>query len=474
MDTQAIVFLVLEILLIIMVVSIIFVILSENRSPTKTISWILVLIFLPIVGIILYLFFGEEHRKKYRIVKKLYKGLDTKYTPKYDIHGVNNYPPEYEKLVKMLQNINFAPVLDGNKIDFYASGEEKFRHLFADIEKAKHHVHLLYYKIIDDNIGNRLKDLLIKKVREGVEVRLIYDDVGSIKTRNRYFKEMQKEGIEVGCFLQMKLPWIARRVNYRNHRKLVVIDGTVGYIGGMNVGDCYIEGLKWGPWRDVQIRIEGNGVKGLQHVFFSDWYFSHKSVPELTPYFPTSESKGDNPLQIISSGPIDIYNSIERGMFQAINSAKESICIQTPYFMPTEKILSALQTASISGVKIQMILPRKSDSFFVDRSTHSFVKDLLNYNIKVYLYEKGFIHTKCMVIDDCLTILGSANMDTRSFELSFETDAFVYDRETASKAKEIFAEDLTNSTEVSRTKWDKRHVWRRFMESVMRIFTPLM
>lgn len=470
---QSVVF-ITQVLLLISVISIVIVILLENRNPLKTLSWTLVLIFLPIVGIILYLFLGEDHRKKYKILRKRYKGLSKKYELSLDFEHAEDYPEDYQKLVTLLQQINEASVLTGNEIDFYATGRAKFDQLFLDIEQARHHIHLLYYKVTDDTIGYELSDLLIKKATEGVKVRLIYDDVGSIKTKKKYFTKLKKGGVEVVSYLEVRFPLIAQRVNYRNHRKLVVIDGKIGFIGGMNVGDCYIDGFSWGKWRDVQIRIEGNSVKGLQKVFFMDWYFSQQTIETSEQYFPPMRKYDKNPMQIVSSGPVDKYNSIERGMFQAINGAKKNICIQTPYFMPSENILSALQTASMSGVEVTMILPNRSDSFFVDRSTHSYVKNLVDYGIHVYLYLDGFLHTKCMVVDDFLTIIGSANMDMRSFDLSFETDAFIYNKDTAQKAKAIFYEDLEKSKEVIKQEWKKRPFIRRLLESIMRVFTPLM
>lgn len=464
---------VLGILLIIIVISIVFVILSENRKPQKTLSWILVLICLPVIGVLLYFFFGREHRKKYRISRKLYKNLDIKHSSLPHINSSEEYPEDYKKLIQMFSKINDSQVLSGNKIEFFTSGTEKFERLLSDIDSASDHIHLLYYKILDDRIGSKLKDLLIKKVEQGVKVRILYDDVGSIKTRKRYFEDMKAKGIEVEPFLEVRFPLIAQRVNYRNHRKIVVIDGKIGYTGGMNVGDCYVEGLSWGRWKDIQVRIEGNGVKGLQKVFLTDWYFTKKEIPQSGQYFPTMPDNGKNPMQIVSSGPIDVYNTIEKGIFQSINTAKKSIYIQTPYFMPTEAILTALQTASASGVSVHIMLPSKSDSYLVDRATHSYIKDMLEYGIKVYLFQDGFLHSKCMVVDDSLVSIGSANMDIRSFELSFETNAFIYDETTAIRARNIFIEDVEKSQLITKSKWNKRPKWNRFMESVMRLFTPV-
>ncbi|MCD7971423.1 MAG: cardiolipin synthase [Candidatus Azobacteroides sp.] len=475
MDTKAWIIFLLQIILIIIIIQIICVIISENRNPNKTISWILILTFLPGIGLLLYFLFGEEHRKKYKIVKKLSRGLNVDALPDMHLFSSSCYPEEYEKLVRLLQTLNDALVLAGNKVSFYVDGKEKFRQFFEDISRAKHHIHILYYKIIDDKLGQEFKDILIRKAKEGIEVRVIYDDVGSLRTKKHYFSELKKEGVEVEPYLQVRIPRIARRLNYRNHRKLAVIDGIIGYIGGMNIADCYVEGVSWGIWRDMQLRIEGKGTYGLQKVFLLDWYFAHKTVPEIAPYFPPVEHDSDkNPLQVISSGPVDIYNCIEKGIFQAITSARKSIYIQTPYFIPSENILQALQTSAMSGVDIHIVIPKKSDNYFVDGATYSFVKDLLNYNIHVYLYCKGFIHSKCLIIDESLTISGSANMDIRSFELSFESNVFIYDKETAEEATLIFWNDVKDSLKLNLKNWLRRPLWRRFFESVMRIFTPLL
>lgn len=464
----------LEVFTLLVVLQVILIIISENRNPYKTVSWILVLTFLPVIGLILYLVFGKEHRKEYPLPKKVLKILKEDYALDLNISSPAPTPAEYEKLVNMLKSISEAELLGGNNVEFYIDGKDKFERFFKDIEEARHHVHILYYKIIDDKLGHQLKDLLLKKVTEGVEVRLMYDDVGSLKTKPKFFEEMKKGGVEVVPFLEVRAPRLARSLNYRNHKKLAVFDGTIGYVGGMNIADNYIEGVPWGIWRDMQVRIEGDGVKGLQKVFMMDWYSMHRSLPLLSPYFPTIEKKGNSLMQIVSSGPIDKYGGIERGIIQAVNGARKSVYIQTPYFIPSEAVLYALQTAALSGVEVHVMIPSKSDNFFVDGATFSFVRDLLRYNIHIYLFKAGFIHSKCMVVDDSLTIVGSANMDIRSFELSFETDAFIYDSGAAEKAIEIFWDDALVSEKVDKDKWKKRPALRRLFESIMRTFTPLL
>jgi len=473
MDISTIITIIIEVLYAITIIGLVTVIISENRNPQKTISWLLILTFLPIVGLILYLLFGRNHRKLRSINRRMNKGLEGKSIPYFNLQDTDEPDDEYHKLKNLLRNVGYAPVLDNNEVEFCPDGECMFRLLFEDIEKANMHIHLLYYKIADDEIGNQLKSLLIRKAKEGVEVRLIYDDVGSINTRSRFFREMEKEGIHVSCFLPIRFPYIARRVNYRNHRKVAVIDGKTGFIGGINIADCYIKGLKWGVWRDLAIRIKGKGVHALQAIFLIDWYYSHKESLNSNSYFPSLPETGTNPMQLVSSGPTDTYENLAEGFFQAINSAKKYIYIQTPYFIPSSRIIKALQTAALSGIDVCLTIPERSDNVFVGAATLSFVKSLLNHNVKVHLFQTGFIHSKLIVIDDMLTIIGSANMDVRSFELNFEASAFIYDEASAKTAKEIFLHDLKDSRLIIEDEWNKRSRIKQYVESLMRLMTPI-
>lgn len=465
---------VVKILFLILLLQVVFVIILENRNPYKTTSWILIMTLFPVLGIILYIYFGQEKRRKYYAQKKVYSDLKEQHPAMFALESNCKPSPKYEKLMKLLRNINDSVLLSGNEIEFFSDGKDKFERFFEDIKQAKHHVHILYYKFVDDCLGNKLRTLLIEKAKEGIAVRVIYDDLGSLKTKRKFFDAMKKEGVEVETFSNIRFPKLAQTLNYRNHKKLAVIDGKIGYIGGMNIADCYVEGTSWGIWRDMQVRIEGNGTRGLQRDFLKDWYFTHHQLPDLSYLFPRMNKHNDAPLQIVSSGPIDKYNSIERGIFQAINMAKKTIYLETPYFVPSESVLTALQTASVSGVNIFVIMPRKSDNFFLDGANHSFIKDLLRYGIHVFLYEAGFIHSKCTIIDEELTIMGSANMDLRSFELSFESDVFIYDKETTRKAVAIFKKDMNDSTLIEKPEWKKRPLKRRLFESTMRLFSPLL
>lgn len=476
MDFKAVISIIFQVSYAITILSLIVIIVLENRNPPKTIAWILVLTFLPLVGIVLYFLFGENHRRIRGLNKKLEIEPGSIEMLSAGIPDSTAPGSKYRRLSILLRKIDYAAVLGGNRIDFFSDGASKFEQLFTDIENAKEHVHLMYYKIADDRIGSRLGELLVRKAKEGVAVRVIYDDFGSMKTKKKFFRDLREAGVETEAYLPMRPLRALRRANYRNHRKIAVIDGRIGYVGGMNVADSYVEGVKWGTegyWRDMQIRIEGQGVYGLQAVFLLDWYYTHKENLMTEPYFPPIEPLGGNPLQIVSGGPDDAHESIGSGFFEAMNSAQEYIYIQTPYFIPSDHIIKAMQTAAMSGIDVRIIIPGQSDSRFTDAVAFSYVQKLLRSDVKVYLYRAGFMHSKMFVIDGDLTIVGSANMDIRSFDLDFETCAFIYDRETASKAKEIFMNDLKDSQAVTLEGWNDRPWHRKAFESVMRLVAPL-
>lgn len=450
------------------------IVISENRNPLKTISWVLVLLLLPLVGLIIYYFFGEDNRKQRLISHKMYKKLNRRSIGRKELLETLNPPGEHKGLVNLLNRQKASPLYGGSSVTFYSDGEEKFEALFEELEKAQKHIHIQYYIFLDDEIGCKTRDILLRKAAEGVEVRLIYDDVGSWKAKRRFFDDMQKAGIEVQAFLKVTFKLLTSRVNYRNHRKAVIIDGKVGFVGGMNVADRYIKGINSGVWRDSHIKIEGKAVAGLQTSFLIDWYSSKREFLASDTYYPPLENKGDNLLQIATSGPVGRFKDIHLGILQAISNAKECIYIQTPYFVPTDSLLLAIQTAAMRGVDVRLMLPRNSDTTFVQIASMSYLKDALDAKVSVFLFEAGFLHSKLMIIDNDLTITGSANMDIRSFEHNFEIDAFIYNKDTCDKAKSIFYRDMEQSSMLSLEEWEKRSRISKFKESVMRLFSPLL
>ncbi|HCO67310.1 MAG TPA: cardiolipin synthase [Dysgonomonas sp.] len=466
--------LVFQLLYILTAIGVVIVVISENRNPLKTISWVLILLLLPLVGLLFYYFFGEDHRKQRLISRKMHKKINRKTLERATLLETLNPPPEYKGLVNLLNKLNYSPLYDGNKLTFYNNGKDKFEALCEEIKKAEKHIHLQYYIFVDDKIGNKVKDLLVHKAREGVEVRVLYDDMGSWKAHSKFFKEMAAEGIHVESFLKVKFRLLTSRVNYRNHRKVVVIDGKIGFMGGMNIADRYIDGACGGIWRDSHFKVEGKAVHGLQTSFIIDWYASRNELLTSNTYFPFLAPCGDNLMQIVTSGPTGEFKEIHQGIFQAVTNAKEHVYIQTPYLIPTDSLLLALQTAALSGVDVRIIMPEKSDTTFVQIASRSFIKFLLDAKVKVYLFKKGFIHSKLMIIDDSLTITGSANMDVRSFEHNFEIDAFIYNHDTALITKNIFMDDLASSEMINIEEWNRRPRLHKFAESVLRLFTPLL
>lgn len=463
-----------QLLYIFSAIGVIFVIILENRNPLKTIAWTLILIFLPLLGLIIFFFFGEDGRKKRLISHKMFKKLNRKTLVRFERDEVMESPEGYTAIVSLIKKLKGSSVYNGNKITFYTDGESKFKALLEEINKAEKFIHIQYYIYMDDEIGRKVRDALIQKASEGVKVRLIYDDVGSWKAKRRFFNDMQKHGIDVQPFLKVTFRFLASRVNYRNHRKVVVIDGKVGFVGGMNIADRYIKGINNGVWRDSHIKVEGKAVAGLQTAFLVDWYYSRKEFLASDHYFPQTEVKGDNLMQIITAGPIGLYKSIHLSFLEAIYNAKESIYIQTPYFIPTDALMLAIQTASLRGIDVRLMIPRRCDTTFVHIATQSFLQEILDAKVKVYFFEAGFLHSKLMIIDSNLVITGSANMDIRSFEHNFEIDAFIYNETTCSKAKEIFFDDMAQSTLLLAKEWQSRSRIKKLKESIVRLFSPLL
>lgn len=465
--------LIIQIIYVVTALGAMVIIISENRNPMKTISWVLVLLLLPLVGLIFYYFLGEDNRKKRLISHKIFTKLKSPQEEEQEMAEVQ-IASKYKGLNRLLDVGEESPVYEGNSVRFFESGTEKFKTLFECIQQAKSHIHIQYYIYKDDKIGTELMNLLAEKAKAGVEVRLLYDDVGSWDVKRSFFKTAIKNGIQVVSFLKVHLRWIASRVNYRNHRKIVVIDGKIGFIGGMNVADRYIEGVSFGLWKDCHIMIEGSAVAGLQNSFLVDWYASRGEVLPREKYYPTLTNKGDNIIKIATSGPEGSFKTIHAGILQAINTAEKNIYIQTPYFIPTDALMLALQMAAIRGVDVRLMLPKHSDTKLVHIASMSFIQDTIDAGVSIYLYEVGFLHSKLIVVDDELTITGSSNMDIRSFEHNFEVNAFVYNEGTCLKAKSIFLEDVKSSELLDIEKWKNRGRIQKFKESVVRLLSPLL
>ena len=455
------------------ILGIILVIVTDNRNPLKTVPWIVVLLLAPVVGLVFYFFFGQNLSKRRIISRRTRKRITMQLHENSQADGPS-IPEEHAPLAGLLCNTIHAVPLYGSRITPYTHGREKMEALLHEIAGARHHIHLQYYIFCDDDTGCRLRDALAAKAREGVEVRILYDDVGCSGVKKRFFESMRTAGIEVYSFLHVKFPLFTSKVNYRNHRKIVVIDGHVGFIGGMNIADRYVAGTGWGTWRDTHFKIEGRGVAGLQASFLSDWSATTKIHLLTEQYYPANVRFTDDIMQIVPSGPFGKWRTLLQADCFAITNAKKRVWIQTPYFIPSDQLNTTLQTAALSGIDVRLMLPSRSDSKVVDLATHSFLDDLVKAGVKIFFYNPGFLHSKLLLIDDTLSVIGSANMDFRSFEHNFEINAFVYDREFSDRMSAIFADDQNRCRLLTPGEWFNRPRSRRVAESFMRLFSPLL
>jgi cardiolipin synthase len=465
------------------VVFIAILIILENRNPVKTISWILILVLLPFAGIVFYLFFGQEYRKT-----KMYsrKGLrDLEKLRNLTLEQLDNLPKNQfrindrlytkKRLMNLFLSNSNAILTNDNKIQVLKDAKETFPEIFKSIENAKHHIHLEFYIVEDDIIGNHLRELLIRRAREGVEVRFIYDDVGSWELKRKFLRSMSDAGVKVDCFMRVRFPNLTSKVNYRNHRKILVVDGDTAFVGGLNFADRYQNGVPGiGPWRDTHLKVSGGGATALQIIFMADWYFVSKEILKGESYFKPFEAGDGKLVQMVASGPDSDWESIGQAYFASIASATDYVYISSPYLMPPSDIVTALKTSALGGIDVRIIVPGLSDAVSSKWGTNSYVEELLEAGVKVFFYQAGFIHSKVIVVDGIFSSVGTANLDFRSLETNFEVNAMIYDEETAGILASQFLEDQGNSQEVVLEDWIKRPRLNKIKESFARILSPML
>lgn len=473
---------------IIMVLNILFaitVIFLERKKPSSTWAWLLVLFFLPFVGFFLYLLLGRQLRKKHLFRWDGRKDIGIEQLINYQIEAIENNELElrteniknYSHLIYMNLKTNNAVLTQDNDVKIFDDGSDKFEALISDINHAKNHIHIQYYIFKLDNLGQRIINALIKKAKQGVKVRVLFDEMGSRGIRKRHFKELIEAGGEVEVFFPSILPLINPRLNFRNHRKIAVIDGRIGYIGGFNVGDEYLSlSDRFGYWRDTHLRIEGSAVHPLQTRFILDWNqaSAKNDIIYAERYFPIIPQKGTAALQIISSGPDTEWEVIKNNYLHLISNAKKYVYIQSPYFIPDESFFDAIRIATLTGIDVRIMIPNKPDHMFVYWATYSYVGPLVEAGAKVYHYEKGFIHAKMIVVDDEIASVGTANIDVRSFSLNFEVNALIYDRLLAHRLAEIFERDIMDCSELTLELYKNRSNYTKFRESMSRLLSPIL
>ena len=453
----------------------------ENRSPVRTLAWLVVLITLPFIGIFLFYALGLNYRKR-----KIYssKGLG-------DLRWLNFMSEDQRdllrkrkilqgrhwaterKLITLLLNNNKALLTVNNNLAVYNSGDNSFQAIFQAIANAKRFIHLEFYIVEEGELFSRLYTLLLSKLSEGVEVRFIYDDVGSWSLSKQSVEGLRKAGAKIYPFLPLRVH--RKKANYRNHRKIVVVDGCMAFMGGVNIADRYIYGSKIGRWRDTLLRIEGEAVMALHIIFLIDWYFvSQEVLLDRALYLPTINEGEGSMAQIVSSGPDSDWDSIHQAYVAMVNMAENHVYISTPYFMPSDVMLSALKSAAMSGVDVKLMLPIRTDSFLTYWSSCSYVEELLVAGVKVFFFKPGINHSKVVSVDGRIAAVGSANMDMRSLEQNFEVSMIIYDKEVVEIIESDFKDDLTLCSTVEYDEWIKRPRLNQIKESLSRLFSPIL
>lgn len=462
----------------------------ERRNPQTAITWLLVMAFLPILGLIMYLFFGRHLYGSHIFGKKTEMDLMLANHAEEQFHKITENALEltpnisqFDSTIALLLSLDKAVLTRNNEITLYTDGEKMFAAFKEEVAKARHHIHLEYFIIRDDELGNQIIELLAQKAAEGVEVRAIFDAAGTFSVKKEFFDPLKKAGGDVRIFFPLKIPFLNTRLHFRNHRKILVIDGKIGFIGGFNIGDEYLGKGPMGYWRDTHLRIYGKAVVALQTRFIMDWNYAAQDtqIPVKStdsPYYPEKgfqDVNGHSYVQIASSGPDSAEKAIYSGYMSLIGHAKESIYIHTPYFIPDEPMLTGLMLAARSGIDVRIVIPCKPDHPFVYWANHSYLGDLLAAGVRGYTYNDGFIHSKTGIFDGVVTTIGTANWDIRSFKLNFETNAFVYDLEFGKIINQIFLSELeTNCTEITLEEYSKRSVSVRIKEGVSRLFSALL
>ena len=464
---------------IMVIVSIIVTILMDNRQPAKTMAWVMVLLFVPVAGIILYIFFGQNTRKMRFISQRSLDQLSKRQMLEFVEQRELRMPDKFQSLVRLFTNQSLALPFKDNEAEFYTDGYQFFPALLQSISRARHHIHLETYIFDDDQLGRLIADALIQKAKEGVEIRVIYDDVGCWRVPSAFFERMKKAGIDVCAFMPVKFPAFTSKVNYRNHRKVCVIDGIEGFTGGMNIALRYVKGMRNGtlPWRDTHMRLRGSIVYALQRAFLVDWYFVDRTLVTNRKYYPPMPWKISNDClaQMVTSSPIAPWPDIMQGYVRILLEAKSYVYMESPYFLPTEPVLFAMRTAALAGVDVRLMVPRHSDSHLLEWASLSYVVETLAAGVKIKLFEGGFNHSKLLVADDEVSTCGSTNIDFRSFENNFESNVFFYDRQMALRIKELYMADEAQSVDFNDVDTLRHRPYlHRLTESLFRLLAPLL
>lgn len=470
-------------LYILMMLITIIAIIIDKRNPVKSLAWIVVILLIPVAGFILYLTFGQNLRRRRKLslkeigMKSRLGRIANKQMAEIDNLYFDIFPNvmRNRNIVKLLLNNNLSPLTLDNEIAILNDAQQTLESIKTELLKAKRFIHIEYYIIERGDMLDSIVDILKAKVKEGVEVRIIFDDVGSWGLKKRYVNQLRKCGIKVESFMPVIFPRFTSRINHRNHRKIISIDGLVGFTGGINIADRYLYGTKkLGNWRDTHIRLAGGAVLSLETIFIADWCFCSDEYLDDMNYLSTIPNNGSTVVQIASSGPDSDWASIMQAFFLAITTAKKHIYISTPYFIPNSAIMTAIKVASMSGVDVRILIPKKADGKITYWATRSYISELLDAGIKVYRYLDGFNHSKIMMVDSSFSTIGTVNMDVRSFEDNFEVTAMIYDKEKSIELEQQFLRDTEKSELITHEIWDANPRITNFYEGLARLLSPLL
>ncbi|MGM9927281.1 MAG: cardiolipin synthase [Bacillus sp. (in: firmicutes)] len=453
----------------------------ENRHPTQTLTWLVVFSAFPLFGFIFYFLFGQNYRKermyreKYFLDKQAFLKIEGERTVSNE--RLNMMKEHQRKLFTLAQRLGNSPISLATETKVLTNGEETFSHIIRALKKAKHHIHLEYYIVRDDRISNEIKDILIERAQHGVKVRFLYDAVGSWKLSKKYVRDLRQGGVEMVPFGPVQFPILNSKANFRNHRKIIVVDGYIGFVGGLNIGDEYLGRNKnFGFWRDTHLMAKGEAVRSLQLIFLQDWYYSTNNSFLTDEYLSPSLSSvpKHGGVQMIAGGPDNEYSVIKNIFFSMITSAKESVWIASPYFIPDDEIFQAIKVAALSGIDVRLIIPQNPDKWIVWHASRSYFPDLLEAGVKIYQYKSGFMHSKVIIVDRELASIGTANMDMRSFHLNFEVNAFLYRTGSTEKLVNDYLGDVEQSQRLYAETFNKRPITNRILESTCRLLSPML
>ncbi|WP_339656374.1 cardiolipin synthase [uncultured Maribacter sp.] len=443
-----------------------------GAKPTKSLAWLLAIFAIPVGGIIFYLLLGRNRRKRKLI--RLKKNMFNK-MPWTNKAQKNVFNGRYCKLMTLCYKSSHFPPTSNNELQLLKDGRTTFEAIFYALEKATVQIHIQYYIFEDGELATKLFKLFKKKIDQGVVIRLIYDGIGSFSLSKKYLNQLVEIGVEAYSFLPFKFGRYFSSLNYRNHRKIIVVDGTIAFTGGINISDKYLKGqVGLGKWHDMHLRLEGPSAKQLDQVFMTDWYLvSTKLLQPLELSRHNLESISNELVQIVAGGPDDDFPVLEQTYFSIINMAKEYIYITNPYIIPGQSLIRALQTAALSGIDVRLLVSENADNRVVSWAVHSYFELFLKSGIKIYLFPDGFLHSKIMVSDDAISSIGTANLDDRSFEQNYEVNAIMYHKEFAKLLKEDFLQDCKVSNELRYDEFIQRPWGKKLKEGFGKVLSPL-